>query len=143
MRSSLVSRARLVLVLGAIALTSPSCDDANDPDPIAAVVGTFELARVNSSILPALSIDGSRTFTSGSIEFKSDGTFAEVVNYRTTDPQHPITGFAGRGGTWTISGDEITTTLSVNGQQRTATFANNEVTFGASFLGPDTYVFSR
>jgi hypothetical protein len=69
----------LTVAAAATALTSTACSDSTGLG--SNVAGSYELQTINGQNLPVQL--GSRTIEAGQLELDSDGTFVDIIQYRT------------------------------------------------------------
>jgi hypothetical protein len=113
---------RWILIPGVVALATAACDDALSP---ARVAGAYVLAAVNDQALPVTV--GDVTYSSGSLDLRSDGTFSMEVHFPASQRA-----FAG---TWTLTGSTVAfhvADVSFTGQYRTVINSEDRVRFSSS-----------
>lgn len=93
----------LTVAAAATVLTGSACSDSTGLS--GNVAGTYELRTINGQALPVSNQSGTRIIEAGQLELDSDGTFVDIIQYRTTGSSLIQTDqFFG---TWDQNGSEI------------------------------------
>jgi hypothetical protein len=93
----------LTAATAASALAVTSCSDITGTR--GDVAGTYELRTINGQSLPVTTPSGSRTYEAGVLELNNDGTFVDIIQYRTFG--NPLIQEDQFSGTWERNGSEI------------------------------------
>lgn len=87
-------------------------DGGTEPDPRAAVAGTYDLRAIDDMAVPVVLQDDAEAYaelTSGEMTLRRDGTYHEelIVNYQLAG-EPPAADTSDENGTFTLAGDQIT-----------------------------------
>jgi opacity protein-like surface antigen len=144
-----MKRILMLALAAALSMSVSACQDSTNPSSV--LSGTYTLRTVNGQTPPvpiqADPINGTTEIVGGYIQIDRNGTFTDVLTYRTT----PSGGVPGQpyddtiNGTWALSGNSLEfTDVTDPGNPYYATVSGNQLLFTNYASGQQyTVVYSK